>query len=254
MTVKQNYALDKPCGNVNPSFKKEAKGMNPSHVCKLTDDQARESFERIRWPHGAVCVHCGGTNHVGKLKGKAHRVGVYKCYDCGEQFTATVGTILEDTHLPIRLWLMAFAILCSSKRGVSALQLQRQLRIGSYRSAWHMAHRIRHAMSQEPMAGLLKGTVEVDETYVGGKPRKGTGARERGRGMKKVPVVPLVERNGRVRSRTVERVDATNPKDTIRKNVDRSAPIRREDSNLQVPLERQRIPGPPRLANFATPA
>ena len=80
-------------------------------------------------------------------------------------------------------------------------------------------------MSQEPLAGLLKGTVEVDETYVGGKPRKGTGPHKRGRGTKKVPVVALVERNGRVRSHKVERVDAANLKDAIRKNVDRSATI-----------------------------
>jgi transposase-like protein len=159
------------------------------------------------------------------LEGKAHRVGVYKCNDCGEQFTATVGTILEQSHLPIRTWLMAFALLCSSKKGLSALQLQRQLGIGSYRSAWHMAHRIRHAMSQEPLAGLLSGTVEVDETYVGGKPRKGTGKHKRGRGTTKVPVVALVERGGRVRARSVERVNATTLKDAIRSNVDRSAAI-----------------------------
>jgi transposase-like protein len=191
--------------------------MNLSEVSKLTEEEARDLFERIRWPNG--------TEHIRKLEGKAHRVGVYKCNDCGEQFTATVGTILEQSHLPIRTWLMAFALLCSSKKGLSALQLQRQLGIGSYRSAWHMAHRIRHAMSQEPLAGLLSGTVEVDETYVGGKPRKGTGKHKRGRGTTKVPVVALVERGGRVRARSVERVNATTLKDAIRSNVDRSAAI-----------------------------
>lgn len=144
-------------------------------VSKLSEEQARETFERIRWPHGRVCPHCGSVDST-KLGGKAHRVGLYKCKGCTEQFTATVNTILEDSHLPIRTWLMAFAVLCSAKKGVSALQLQRQLNLGSYRTAWHLCHRIRHAMSKEPLSGLLKGTVEVDETYVGGKPRREHGA------------------------------------------------------------------------------
>jgi transposase-like protein len=108
--------------------------MNLNEVSKLTEDQAREAFERIRWPQGPVCPHCGSVEST-KLEGTAHRVGLYRCRGCTEQFTATINTILEDSHLPIRTWLMAFAILCSSKKGVSALQLQRQLGLGSYRSA-----------------------------------------------------------------------------------------------------------------------
>lgn len=195
-------------------------------VSKLTEDQARETFERIRWPDGPVCPHCGSVEAT-KLEGKSTRPGLYKCRACEGQFTATVNTIMEDSHLPIRTWLMAFAILCSSKKGVSALQLQRQLDLGSYRSAWHMAHRIRHAMSKEPLAGLLRGTVEVDETYVGGKPRKEHGApkAKRGRGTKKTPVVALVERSGRVRAHKIERVNAKTLKSAIRENVDRSSTI-----------------------------
>ncbi len=200
--------------------------MNFSTLSQLTEEQARETFERIRWPNGPVCPHCGATSeHATKFEGKAHRVGLYKCNACAEQFTATVGTILEQSHLPIRTWLMAFSLLCSSKKGLSALQLQRQLGIGSYRSAWHMAHRIRHAMSVGPLAELLKGTVEVDETYVGGKPRKGTGKHKRGRGTKKVPVVALVERSGRVHAHKLERVNAKNLKEAIRENVHKSASI-----------------------------
>ena len=195
-------------------------------VSKLTEDQARETFERIRWPDGSVCPHCGSVEAT-KLEGKAHRVGLYKCKGCAEQFTATVNTILEDSHLPIRTWLMAFAVLCSAKKGVSALQLQRQLDLGSYRTAWHLCRRIRHAMSKEPLAGLLKGTVEVDETYVGGKPRKEHGApkAKRGRGTKKVPVVALVERGGKVRAHKVDHVSAKTLKGAIRENVDRSSTI-----------------------------
>jgi transposase-like protein len=199
-------------------------------VSKLTEEQARETFERIRWPNGPVCPHCGSTIAT-KLQGSAHRVGVYKCNGCEGQFTATVNTILEDTHLPIRLWLMAFALLCSSKKGCSALQVQRQLGLGSYRTAWHLCHRIRHAMSKEPLAGLLGqdgGTVEADETYVGARrPRKEAGKpkSKRGRGTAKVPVIALVERNGRVRAKPIKRVDASTLKGAIREHVHPSSTI-----------------------------
>src|SRR6185295_20282636 len=156
--------------------------MNLSTLSKLSEDQAREKLEAIRWANGVVCPHCGRVDGHTKLQGKKHRPGVWKCNNgCAKQFTVTVGTVMEGSHLPIRTWLMAFAIMCSAKKGVSALQLQRQLGIGSYRSAWHLCHRIRHAMGKEPMKGLLlgagAGTVAVDETYVGGKPRKLTGKR-----------------------------------------------------------------------------
>jgi transposase-like protein len=200
--------------------------MNLSGLSALTEDQAREKLEAIRWPNGPVCAHCGCMDNVTKFQGKKHRPGVYKCNDCGEQFTVTVNSVMEGSHLPIRLWLMAFSIMCSAKKGVSALQLQRQLGIGSYRSAWHLCHRIRHAMLQEPLKGLLTGTVEVDETYVGGKPRKHSGVKaKRGRGTKKVPVLALVERNGRVRARAVPDVSGKTLKGAIREMVDPSATI-----------------------------
>jgi transposase-like protein len=140
-----------------------------NRVSALTEDEARETIERILWPDGPVCAHCGATENVTRLQGEAHRAGLFQCNNCHGQFSVTVGTIFEDSHLPLRKWLMAFALLCSAKKGISALQLQRELDIGSYRTAWHLAHRIRHAMSKEPLAGLLKGTVEADETYIGGK-------------------------------------------------------------------------------------
>jgi transposase-like protein len=196
-------------------------------VSALSEDEARETLERILWPHGPVCAHCCAMENLTRLQGKAHRTGVFQCNNCHDQFTVTVNTIFEDSHIPLRKWLMAFALLCSAKKGISALQLQRELELGSYRTAWHMAHRIRHAMSKEPLAGLLRGTVEVDETYVGGKPRPEAGApnAKRGRGTKKTPVVALVERGGKVRVRKTERVDGKTLKAAIRKNVDRSATI-----------------------------
>jgi transposase-like protein len=161
-----------------------------NQVSALTEDESHQTIERILWPNGPVCPHCGATENVTRLQGKAHRAGVFQCNNCHEQFTVTVGTIFEDSHIPLRKWLMAFALLCSAKKGISALQLQRELEFGSYRTGWHMAMRIRHAMSKEPLAGLLKGIVEVDETYVGGKPRRGSDEKaKRGRGTKKTPVM-----------------------------------------------------------------
>jgi transposase-like protein len=184
--------------------------MNLSQISSLTEDQAREYFEKIRWPHGRLCPHCGSVESK-KLEGKAHRAGLYKCSGCGEQFTATINTILEDSHLPIRTWLMAFSILCSARKGVSALQLQRQLGLGSYKMAWHLAHRIRHAMARDPLKGLLGaggGTVETDETWIGGKPRKHAGKRQAGASRErpvpaKTRVVGLVERGGRARAHVI---------------------------------------------------
>lgn len=205
-----------------------------AEISRLTEDQAREYFEKIRWPQGRVCPHCGSVESV-KLQGKAHRTGLYKCSGCDGQFTATINTIMEDSHLPIRTWLMAFSILCSAKKGISALQLQRQLGLGSYKSAWHLAHRIRHAMAREPLSGLLGaggGTVETDESYIGGKPRKRAGKRKdgsdnrgprRGRATMKTPVVALVERGGRARAHVVPDVTAPTLKTAIRQHVDPSA-------------------------------
>jgi transposase-like protein len=162
-----------------------------NQVSALSEDEARETIERIMWPNGPVCRHCGASDNITKFHGEAHRDGVHKCNDCYGQFTVTIGTILEDSHIPLRKWLMAFTLMCSAKKGISALQLQRELEFGSYKTAWHMAMRIRHAMSREPMASLLKGTVEVDETYVGGKPRPGSDEKaKRGRGTKKTRWFP----------------------------------------------------------------
>jgi transposase-like protein len=196
-----------------------------AELSKLTEDQAREMLERVLWPEGPVCPHCGAVNQAAKLGGKATRPGLYKCRPCRRQFTVTVNTIFHRSHIPLRTWIMAFAIMCASKKGVSALQLQRQLGLGSYQSAWHMAHRIRHAMAKEPMKGLLAGRVEVDETYVGGKPRNGAEPGKTGRGTKKTPVLALVERGGNVRAMPIERVNAKTLKGAIRENVDKAATI-----------------------------
>ncbi len=178
----------------------------------FTEDEAREYFESRRWPNGPACVHCGSVN-VYRVGGKSHRPGLLECRDCRDQFTVTVGTVMEDTHLPLAKWAMAFALMTSSKKGISALQIQRNLGLGSYRTAWHLCHRIREAMRYEPLAGKLSGTVQVDETYVGGKPRPGDGkVHKKGRGTSKAPVVALVETGGNVHSRPMQHVTTANLK------------------------------------------
>jgi len=187
------------------------------------EDAARQLLEHLRWPSGPVCPHCGATD-VYRLEGKATstkpvRKGVLKCKACRKQFTVTVGTIFEDSHIPLHKWLLAIQLLCSSKKGMSAHQLHRILSV-TYKSAWFMAHRIRYAMSQPPLA-KLQGIIEADETYIGGKAHG-----KRGRGAEnKIPVFALVERNGDVRSFKTERVTAKNLKGIIREHVDKSATI-----------------------------
>jgi transposase-like protein len=207
------------------------KSQKGNELPELTEDQAREHIEKLLWPDGQpVCRHCGSVRAY-RMQGATCRPGLCRCRDCGKQFTVTVGTIFEDSHLPLAKWVKAIHLMTSSKRGISALQLQRNLGIGSYRTAWFMAHRIRLAMKCEPVAGMLKGTVEVDETYVGGKPRPGTGPHKRGRGTSKAPVVVLVERGGNARSHPVERVDAKCLKGAILSCVDRSATINTDELN-----------------------
>jgi transposase-like protein len=193
--------------------------MDLQGVARLTEDEARQELEAVRWPNGPVCPHCGGTDRIYPIRGDAARPGLFECGSCSDQFTVTVGTVMHKSKIPLSKWVMAFHMICAHKKGISALQLQRDLGLGSYRTAWHMAHRIRMAMKEDPLASLLRGQVEVDETYVGGKPRKGGGKRLRGRGTSKTPVMALVERKGRVRAHPIENVYGKTLKGAIRQNV-----------------------------------
>lgn len=192
-------------------------------LTRLTEDEARNLLETIRWPDGPCCPRCGSTDVV-SVGGKSARPGLRRCKDCPgrKQFTVTVGTIFESSKIPLRDWVYAFARMCASKKGISAHQLHRELGI-TYKSAWFMCHRIRHAMQQD---GTIKldGTVEVDETYVGGKPRR-KGVSKRGRGTAKTPVVALVQRDGQVRSRVLGDVTGATLKGAIREHVQSSATI-----------------------------
>lgn len=206
-------------------------GLNISQLAKYFSDEdaARELLEKMRWPNGAACPRCGGSDPY-KLTPRATskkpgRKGLYKCRACRKQFTVTVGTVFEDSHIPLSKWLLAIHLLASSKKGMSAHQLHRNLGI-SYKGAWFMAHRLRYAMAAGPMAELMTGVVEADETYVGARSKRGTRRGRPGPDSHKTPVVALVERgSGRVRAFTMPRVTSENLRGAILSNVDTSATL-----------------------------
>src|SRR4051812_10544259 len=103
------------------------KSQAGQQVPSFTEEQAREFFESIRWPNGPVCPHCGAHDNATRLQGQSHRPGLLECRDCRKQFTVTVGSVMEDSHLPLSTWAKAFHLIASSKKGMSALQLQRNL-------------------------------------------------------------------------------------------------------------------------------
>ncbi|MFC1944501.1 IS1595 family transposase [Chloroflexota bacterium] len=156
------------------------------------EDSCREYLEGLRWPNGVACPVCGNMS-----VSKVHKRGQYDCNSCRYQFSVTSGTIFHDTHLPLWKWFLAIYIMVEAKKGVSANQIKRSLNI-AYRTAWYLCHRIRAAMS-ESKPNLLRGIIEVDETYVGGK-RKNVGHGYKGN---KVAVAGAVQRGGHARLQTV---------------------------------------------------
>jgi transposase-like protein len=170
------------------------------------------------WPNGPVCPHCGGFDRIGKMKGNATRPGLYKCYQCRKQFTVKIGTVFEDSHIPMNLWLQAMYLLCSSKKGISSNQLARTLGV-TLKTAWFMSHRIREAMrvvGMTPMGGAGE-TVEADETFIG----RIEGQKKRGRGWgHKNAVLTLVQRRGSARSFHLEGMGAGDIYAIVRRNVD----------------------------------
>jgi len=201
-----------------PEFSK-LKDMASIDVGRLTENEARGILEGIRWPDGIECPYCQSKN-VTRLKCKSEntRDGVIQCKACRKQFTVSIGTIMQGSHITLRQWVQAFNLMSGHKKGISALNLQRSLGLHSYRAAWYLSHRIRAAMSAGSFT--LSGTVEVDETYVGGKPRKGDGkVHKRGRGTDKAPVLAMVERDGNAVSKPIENITAKTLKSAIKERV-----------------------------------
>lgn len=211
---------------------------NLSVLAKYFSDEtaARQLLEKMRWPNGVVCPRCGGSDPY-KLTPKASgknpaRQGLYKCRACRKQFSSTTGTIFESSHVPVSKWLLAIHLISASKKGLSAHQLHRMIGV-TYRAAWFMNHRLRHAMATGSVYPKFAGVVEVDETYVGGRRRVGATNQADKEKMAKgrpgpndkklTPVVALVERRGRLALFPVERVNGRTLQDAIRRRVNLSA-------------------------------
>jgi transposase-like protein len=176
----------------------------------FTDEsKALAYFEGIRWPHGVTCPHCGNANSTRIYPIAANvahgvRAGLKECQDCHGQFTVRTGSIMESSHLPLTKWALAYRLMASAKKGISAHQMHRTLGV-TYKTAWFLCHRIREAM-RDVSGGKLGGTgkiVEADEVYIGGKPRKHTSG-QASKMDRKTPVAVLVERGGRARAVPVE--------------------------------------------------
>jgi transposase-like protein len=185
-------------------------------------------FEEQMWGGTPRCAHCKSPNvyqmQDAKTGGRNKRF-LWRCHDCKDQFTVRVGTVLEESRLPLRHWAYAFWRMATSKKGVAALEIQRHCQI-TYRSALFLLHRIRFAMKPEKgETTKLAGIVECDETYVGGKPRPGTGPHKPGRGTDKTPVFGMVERGGRIHRRVVSDVSGKTLKAAMQECVAKSATI-----------------------------
>jgi len=163
-----------------------------------TDKECRYALETLRWPSGVCCLRCGST--------RISRITTRKQFDCGDchyRFSVTTGTIFNDSHLSLPKWFMAVLIMCEAKKGISANQMKRTLGV-AHKTAWYLCHRIREAMMEQNPEPLC-GTVEVDETYIGGKWRGKNHGRDDGRKdwrSRKAMVVGAVQRGGNIRMRT----------------------------------------------------
>lgn len=210
--------------------------MNLTDPIFQDDAKAREWLEAQIWPNGPICPHCGNADDskIKALKGKTHRAGLFKCNECREQFTVTVGTVMERSKIPLRKWAMAMFLIASAKKGISAHQMHRTMDI-PYKTAWFLMHRIREAMkegSPTPLGGKGKH-VEADETYFGDKAEV-IMRTKRGKSThsSKRSVVALVERGGSARTFHVETADQRTVTDILRQNVNRKTQLHTDESKL----------------------
>ncbi len=220
--------------------------FNLSTIAKTLSDEneAYKFLEFTLWRNGVECPHCGSVNQSKFLEprngerktkrgNKTYR-RVWQCDICHEQFSVLVGTIFEDTKISLSKWFIAIHEMCAAKNGVSALELSRKLGI-SYRPAWHMAHRIRLAISRDPLAKMIVGTVEADETYFGGKAKNMHKAKKeaaiQGRGITgKTPVFSILERGGEVRSQVLDNVNSQTVKEPLIGNVEKQSALNTDTS------------------------
>jgi transposase-like protein len=224
----------------------EAKSEVIAKLPRACSDErlAVEFIERQRWGDTPACPRCGDTDvtQMQSRDGSRNTRFLWTCQGCKQQFTVRVGTIMEDSPIPLRHWCYAFWAACAGKKGVSALQIQRQTGL-SYKSALYMMHRVRYAMTPLSEPPKLIGIVEADETYVGGKVRPRTLAERRAEGKSdlrrypkrdndKVPVMALVQRGGDVRATVVPTVTALNVREVLLAHVDQSARLMTDEANV----------------------
>jgi transposase-like protein len=176
-----------------------------------TDAECRAYLEKLRWPDGVQCPRCG-SDKISRIKARK----VFDCDGCRYQFSVIAGTIFHDSHLPLPKWFLAIFLVTESKKGMSALQLKRLLKV-SYKTAWYLCHRIREAMRTD-IAEPMTGTVECDETYIGGKPRYRVGMGNYR--MRKQMVMAALERGGNIRLE----VGANSNKRTLHPFLQKHAP------------------------------
>ncbi len=198
-----------------------SKGQAP--LKRLSEQEAATLMEQIRWPEGARCSHCKSSD-VYRLVGDKYRLTLHHCRSCRRQFSVTTGTVMERTRVPLWQWVYVFAAMAASKKGVSAHQLRRELGV-QYKTAFFMCHRARYAM-REDHTEKLTGTLEMDETYVGGKPRNPGKVKE------KTPVVVLLNREGQSRAVVTPDVTAKNLREHLEKNADFNARFVTDESPL----------------------
>ncbi|MEO6387849.1 MAG: IS1595 family transposase [Croceibacterium sp.] len=199
------------------------------------EEAAYAYVEERLWPHGAVCPHCGGVDRVGKLKGKTTRAGLWKCYQCRKPFTVKIGTIFEDSKVPMNVWLQAMYLIAGSKKGMSSNQLHRILGV-TLKTAWFMSHRIREAMQETetwPMGGL-GATVEADETFIGREPGSSV---QRG-AWHKMKVLALVERGGRSRAMVVDHIGIPQIRSFLTENVHRLTKLNTDEAGVYTKVGR----------------
>jgi transposase-like protein len=219
--------------------KKTVKQMTLSELRSrfATETHCRDYLVSRRWPDGVACPRC--TNPaVYALPSKAHHWQCHSCAPRGYRFSVLVGTIFENTNIPLTTWFEVIWMMMTAKKGISALQVQRQLGIGSYRTAWSMCHRIRAGMADESLRQLT-GFVEIDEAYIGGKDewkhhdKKGGGSRG---GKGKMPVIGAVQRGGDVIARAIDKVDSRTLGEFMKEVLSHRVSLLSTDSSTRYPL------------------
>ena len=188
-----------------------------------TDAKCREMLARLRWPEGPRCLRC--KQPVVALETEKQ---LFYCKDCDYQFSVTAGTVFNDSHLPLTTWFAATLLLCEAKKGISACQIQRTLGIGGYKTAWHLCHRIRAAMQEAKP--LMDGTVEMDETYVGGKPRRWMRRKE------KEVVFGIRKRNGELRFIHAKDANAKTVRQIVSENLSEDVDVIITDESTIYPF------------------